>query len=504
MSPIAIELTLLAAGSLLLASILASKVSDRLGIPSLLIFLGIGMLAGSDGIGGIHFDDPSLAQTLGIIALSYILFAGGLSTGWTSVRPILWQGGLLATLGVLITAALAGWFASWIVGLPPLVGFLLGSIISSTDAAAVFSVLRSRHVSLRGNLKPLLELESGSNDPMAVLLTIGCISLLQHPGETVAGLVPIMLLQLILGAGLGYLFGRAMVFLVNGIRLEYDGLYPVLSLAMVLFAYGLSTIVQANGFLAVYVAGIVMGNHNFIHKRSLMRFHDGLAWLMQISMFLVLGLLVFPSRLPDIAGTGLIVAAFLMFAARPAAAFLTLVGSGMSYRERVMVAWVGLRGAVPVVLATFPLVAGVAEADRIFDIVFFVVLASALLQGTSIPPVARWLGVDAPMVRAPVYPIECEPGSRAPCDLVDVEVRPDSAAAGKQLVDLSLPEGALVVLINRGEEFIIPTGGTVLNPGDRLLFLAVAAPLDEARAIVEAPREQPNPETDARARPRAG
>jgi len=188
------EWTLLAVAVLLLASVLASKVSDRLGIPSLLIFLGIGMLAGSDGIGGIHFDDPSLAQTLGIIALSYILFAGGLSTGWTSVRPILWQGGLLATLGVLITAALAGWFASWIVGLPPLVGFLLGSIISSTDAAAVFSVLRSRHVSLRGNLKPLLELESGSNDPMAVLLTIGCISLLQHPGETVAGLVPIMLL----------------------------------------------------------------------------------------------------------------------------------------------------------------------------------------------------------------------------------------------------------------------------------------------------------------------
>ncbi len=489
MNLISIELTLLAAAVLLLASILASKVSDRLGIPSLLIFLGIGMLAGSEGIGGIHFDDPSIAQALGIIALSYILFAGGLSTDWASVRPVLAQGGLLATLGVLLTAALAGWFATVVGGFSPLEGFLLGSIISSTDAAAVFSVLRSRSASLKGNLRPLLELESGSNDPMAVLLTLACISLLLHPGETVVDLIPMMIVQLVLGAGLGYLLGRGMVLLINHIRLEYDGLYPVLSLAMVLLIYGLSTIVQANGFLAVYVAGIVMGNHGFIHKRSLIRFHDGLAWLMQISMFLVLGLLVYPSKLAGVAGTGILAAAFLMLAARPAAVFLTLIGSGMSHRERLMVAWVGLRGAVPIILATFPLLAGVTQAERMFDIVFFVVLASALLQGTSIPQVARWLGVDAPMARVPVYPIECEPGGRVPCDLVDVEIRPDSAVAGKQLVELGLPEGALVVLINRGEEFIIPTGGTILNPGDRLLFLAAAAQLNQAREIIEAPRE---------------
>lgn len=489
MNLISIELTLLAAAVLLLASILASKVSDRLGIPSLLIFLGIGMLAGSEGIGGIHFDDPSIAQALGIIALSYILFAGGLSTDWASVRPVLAQGGLLATLGVLLTAALAGWFATVVGGFSPLEGFLLGSIISSTDAAAVFSVLRSRSASLKGNLRPLLELESGSNDPMAVLLTLACISLLLHPEETVVDLIPMMIVQLVLGAGLGYLLGRGMVLLINHIRLEYDGLYPVLSLAMVLLIYGLSTIVQANGFLAVYVAGIVMGNHGFIHKRSLIRFHDGLAWLMQISMFLVLGLLVYPSKLAGVAGTGILAAAFLMLAARPAAVFLTLIGSGMSHRERLMVAWVGLRGAVPIILATFPLLAGVTQAERMFDIVFFVVLASALLQGTSIPQVARWLGVDAPMARVPVYPIECEPGGRVPCDLVDVEIRPDSAVAGKQLVELGLPEGALVVLINRGEEFIIPTGGTILNPGDRLLFLAAAAQLNQAREIIEAPRE---------------
>ena len=258
MSLISIELTLLAASVLLLASILANKVSDRLGVPSLLIFLGIGMLAGSDGIGGIEFDDPSLAQTLGIIALSYILFAGGLSTSWTSVRPVMLQGGLLATLGVFLTAALAGWFASVVGGFSLLEGFLLGSIISSTDAAAVFSVLRSRSVSLKGNLKPLLELESGSNDPMAVLLTLACFSLLLHPGETVTDLIPMILVQLFLGAGFGYLLGRGMVLLINHIRLEYDGLYPVLSLALVLLIYGLSTTFQANGFPAVYVAGIVI------------------------------------------------------------------------------------------------------------------------------------------------------------------------------------------------------------------------------------------------------
>ncbi len=486
---ISIELALLAAAVLLLASILASKVSDRLGVPSLLIFLGIGMLAGSDGIGGIHFDDPFVAQTLGVVALSYILFAGGLSTSWTSVRPVLWQGGILSTLGVFITAALAGWFAAFVGEFSLLEGFLLGSIISSTDAAAVFSVLRARNVSLKGNLKPLLELESGSNDPMAVLLTLACISLLLHPGETAADLLPRIAVQLLLGAGLGYLLGRGMIHLINHIRLEYDGLYPVLSLALVLFIYGLSTTFQANGFLAVYVAGIVMGNHGFIHKRSLVRFHDGLAWLMQISMFLVLGLLVFPSRLAGIAGTGILVTAFLMLAARPAAVFLTLIGSGMSFREQAMVAWVGLRGAVPIILATFPLLAGIPQADMIFNIVFFVVLASALLQGTSIPRVARWLGVDAPIIRVPVYPIECEPTGRAPCDLVDVEITEVSAAAGKQIVELGLPEGALVVLINRGEEFIIPTGGTILNPGDRLLFLAGSEHLDRARAVIQAPRE---------------
>jgi len=481
---ISIELALLAAAVLLLASILASKVSDRLGIPSLLIFLGIGMLAGSDGIGGIQFDDPFIAQTLGVIALSYILFAGGLSTGWTSVRPVLWRGGILSTLGVFITAALAGWFAAFVGGFSPLEGFLLGSIISSTDAAAVFSVLRSKNVSLKGNLKPLLELESGSNDPMAVLLTVACISLLLHPGETVADLLPMIAVQLFLGAGLGYLLGRGMIHLINHVRLEYDGLYPVLSLALVLFVYGLSTTLQANGFLAVYVAGIVMGNHGFIHKRSLIRFHDGLAWLMQISMFLVLGLLVYPSRLMGIAGTGIRVTAFLMLAARPAAVFLTLIGSGMSFREQVMVAWVGLRGAVPIILATFPLLAGIPQADMIFNIVFFIVLTSALLQGTSIPRVARWLGVAAPLSLKPRSPLEFDRTRGIQSEMVEIEIPDHSPAVGKQVVELGLPQNALIALVRRDDEFIVPGGGTIIESGDALLVLACKEDVSLLRSIL--------------------
>ncbi len=485
-----IELSLLAAAVLLLASILASKISDRFGIPSLLIFLAVGMFAGSEGALGIQFDDAFAAQTLGIIALSYILYAGGLSTNWLSVRPVLRQSGALATFGVFITASLVGLFAVTCGGFTLLEGFLLGSIISSTDAAAVFSVLRSKNVSLKGNLRPLLELESGSNDPMAVLMTVACISLLQHPGETALDLVPMIVIQLGLGALLGYLLGRGMTTLINRIRLEYEGLYPVLSLALVLFTYGVVSVLQGNGFLAVYVAGIVMGNHSFIHKKSLTRFHDGLAWLMQISMFLVLGLLVYPSRLMPVAGMGILFTVFLMVAARPVSVFLCLIGSGMSFREQVMIAWVGLRGAVPIILATFPLLAGIPQADMFFNIVFFVVFASALLQGTSIPLVARWLGVDAPIRRVPAYPIECEPTGLAPCDLVEVEVTGDSAAAGRQLVDLGLPEGALVVLINRKDEFIIPTGSIILQPGDHLLFLAGTDKRDKARAIIETPKKR--------------
>lgn len=470
---------------LVLMSIIASRASAQFGVPALLLFLLIGMLAGSEGPGGIHFDDPQLAQSVGVVALALILFAGGMDTEWRSVRPVLVPALGLSTLGVLLTAGLLGFFASLITDLTILEGLLLGSIVASTDAAAVFAVLRSRGVNLKGNLRPLLELESGSNDPMAVFLTIGFIGLLGNSESSVASLVPMFFTQMIFGALLGYVAGRAMILVANHVGLEYEGLYPVLTLAMVLLLYSGAVMLGGNGFLAVYIAGIVMGNGQFIHRRSLIRFHDGMAWLMQIAMFLVLGLLVFPSRVIPIAGTGLLVAAFLIFVARPVSVLIVLAPTRLSMRERLFVSWVGLRGAVPIILATFPLLAGAESAELMFNVVFFIVLASAALQGTSIPLVARWLGVDArPSAENAVTADVCGDSSILN-NVTEMCVSPDSILSGKRIVDADLPESVQVLLVKRGGRISLTTGATLLLPGDVLLVLADDESLDGVRQLLQ-------------------
>jgi cell volume regulation protein A len=466
------EYLLVIASILLLTSVLVSKISDRFGVPALLLFLLLGMLAGSDGFGGIYFDDPGLAQFIGVIALVLILFSGGLSTDWNQVRPVLKEGLLLSTFGVLITALVVGLFASALLGLSLIEGLLLGSIVSSTDAAAVFSVLRSKGISLKGQLKPLLELESGSNDPMAIFLTIGLIQLITQPDLSPLSLVVLFIRQMLLGAVLGYVVGRGMLWVINHVKLGYEGLYPVLTLALVFLTFGLIAVIGGSGFLAVYIAGVILGHHDFIHKRSLARFYDGLAWIMQIAMFLTLGLLVFPSRLLPIVGVGLLTAGCLMFVARPASVFLSLLPSAMSWREKLFVSWVGLRGAAPIILATFPLLAGLRQAELIFDVVFFVVLTSVLLQGTTLTPVARWLKLDAPQVPQRVYPIEFTPMGGFKSELKELPVLAGSAMHGKAIVELGLPADFLVVLIGRENDFVVPSGGTVLRGGDTLLVLS--------------------------------
>jgi cell volume regulation protein A len=396
-----LERTIIVVAVALLVSVLVSKVSDRFGIPALLLFLIIGMLAGSDGPGGLHFDDPALAQSVGVVSLVLILFSGGLDTEWKAVRPVMRESLLLATLGVLLTAIAVGLFAKVLLGVPLAHGMLLGSIVSSTDAAAVFSVLRSKGIHLKGRLKPLLELESGSNDPMAIFLTVGMIGIITQPDLSPLSLITVFVRQMAIGAVLGLAMGKATVWLVQRLRLGYEGLYPVLTLAMVLFTFGLTAGLGGSGFLAVYVAGMVIGQPEFAQKRGLLHFHDGLAWLMQIAMFLTLGLLVFPSRLWPVAGVSLIIALCLMLVARPLAVFASLIPSALSWREKVFVSWVGLRGAAPIILATFPSLAGLPEADLIFHTVFFVVLTSVLLQGASIAAAARLLSVDAPAVYEP-------------------------------------------------------------------------------------------------------
>lgn len=460
------------ASVLLLLSIFASKMSDRFGIPALLFFLLLGMLAGSEGIGGIYFDDHTLAQSIGVLALALILFSSGLGTQWQSIRPVSRWGFLLSTFGVLISALIVALFAENVLGFTFKEGMLLGAIISSTDAAAVFSILRSRGISLKGNLKELLEFESGSNDPMAVFLTIGMVQVLTQPDASLLTVLHLFVLQMSLGLVVGYAMGRCILFLVNRLKLGYEGLYPALTLAMALLTYGLSDMAGGNGFLAVYLAGIIAGNRNFIHRRSLLQFHDGLAWLMQITMFLTLGLLVFPSDLVPVMGLSLLIAVCLVFIARPAAVFLCLLPSPFNIKEKLFISWVGLRGAAPIILATFPLMAGIQQSNLIFDVVFFVVLTSVLLQGTSIRLTARWLKLDAPMPEQRTYPIEYNPDSGFKSELKEVTIPPDSRMIGKKIYETGFPPGGLIVLVVRGKEYILPNGSTSLEEGDILLILA--------------------------------
>ena len=327
-------------------------------------------------------------------------------------------------------------------------------------------------------------MESGSNDPMAVFLTLAFIRLLIQPQDSVLDLVPMFLLQMVFGFVLGYLMGKAAILLLNRLQLETEGLYPVMTLAWALLTYGLTSFLGGNGFLAVYLAGIVMGNSDFIHKRSLIRFHDGLAWLMQITMFLTLGLLVFPSRLLPVVGTGLLISFFLMFVARPAGVFLSLVFAKLGLRQKLMISWVGLRGAVPIILATFPLVAALPNADLYFNVVFFIVLTSVLVQGTSLPLVAQWLGVKVPLTATRAYPLEFVPGTKSRSDLVEITIPEPAPVIGKQIVDLELPKSALMVLLSRNEDFLVPRGSTILQAGDTLMVLAEKKDFNDVHRLV--------------------
>jgi cell volume regulation protein A len=473
-----VEQAMLVTAVLLIISIVATRASSRFGVPALILFLAIGMLAGSDGPGGIAFDNYFIAQTVGVVALVFILFSGGLDSDWPTIRPVLVEGLVLANVGVLISALLVGLFASWALSLSWIQGLLLGAIVSSTDAAAVFSVMRMRGVNLKHRLEPLIEFESGSNDPIAVFLTIGVIGLITTPNSSIFSLLPAFALQMTLGAAGGFLLGRGMVLAINWLRLRQEGLYVVFTVGMTLLIYAATALIGGNGFLAVYVAGIVVGNANIVHKRSLLRFHDGIAWLMQIGMFLTLGLLVFPSQLPSVAVAGVLLALFLAFVARPVGVAVSLIWFGRSPRELLMVSWAGLRGAVPIVLATYPLLAGVPGAQTIFNLVFFIVVVSVLLQGISMAWVAQLLGVnDARPQTADGQTFVPEVGMSS--RMLEAIVPPESALVSRSLIELRLPRGVLVVQIRREEGVIVPDGATVIEPHDHL-FLLVTPDAQEA------------------------
>lgn len=466
------ENIILIASILLMSSILASKTSSRIGVPVLILFLAIGILAGSEGIGGIYFDDPYAAQLLGVIALNLILFSGGMDTRWKSVQPILWRGISLSTLGVLITAGSIGVFTWLITDFSLLEGLLLGSIVASTDAAAVFSILRSKSIGLKGYLRPTLELESGSNDPMAYILTISFTYLISHGDASTVELIFEFFQEMIIGGVLGYILGRLMVIAINKVQLETEGLYPVLILGMIFFTFSITDVLGGNGFLAVYLSAMVLGNSNFLHKKTVLKFYDGQAWLMQIVMFLTLGLLVFPSKLLPVAGPGILIALALIFLARPLAVFISLSFFNINTREKLFISWVGLRGAVPIVFATYPLIAGISKADTIFNLVFFISVISVLLQGSALPLVAKWLKVTVPGKIKKVTPLDIELYDTVRSEFIEIVLNGTSKAIGKPIVKLKLPQSALIVLLEREGKYIQPTGATVLEEDDKLLVLA--------------------------------
>lgn len=380
---------------LLILAVFASNLSRYLGIPSLILFLIIGMLAGSEGMGGIHFDNPYLAQLMGTCALIFILFSGALNTDWQHIKPVARSATSLASIGVIITALLMSTFAYYFLQFSIFESLLFGSIVSSTDAAAVFSILRSKSIHLKKDVQSVIEVESASNDPMAILLVLIFIQILTAQNTTILDIIQLLFSQVFIGIAMGYTMGHIIPKVINKGSLGYEGIYPVLLAALVLLTYSATTSLNGNGYLAVYMAGLLAGRIQFTYKKELKNFHESLAWLMQISMFITLGLLVFPSKIIGLIWIDLAVAFFLILIARPLSVFASLLFSRFSVKDKLMISWVGLRGAVPIILATYPLIAGLPKADAIFNLVFFIVITSVLIQGVSLPYVARLLKLES-------------------------------------------------------------------------------------------------------------
>jgi cell volume regulation protein A len=504
----AIDSLILVAGPLILLSIVSSKLSARFGVPVLVLFMALGMLAGSEGIGGIEFENYALSQGIGTLALAVILFDGGLSTTTASIR-VGWKPSLvLATAGVLITSVVTGLAAARILNLSRLEGLLLGSIVASTDAAAVFTILRTGGIRLPARLAATLEIESGSNDPMAIFLTIGLIEILSGRMALGPSLLGLFATQMVVGTLAGLAVGFAAVWLVNRINLDTAGLYPVLVGACGMLAFGLAAELRGSGFLAIYLAGIVLGNSRLVFRRGVLLFHDAAAWLAQIMMFVVLGLLSFPSRLFHVAGRGLLVAAILILVARPLAVVLTLLPFRFPRRELAFLSWVGLKGAVPITLATFPFMFGLPRAALLFDVVFFVVIVSELIQGWTILLVARRLGVQLLVEPTPPLTLEISSLRHVKGDIVDYTIGPDSRAAGRLVRELGLPAGAVAAIVTREQTIIPPHGNTrilagdhvilVLRPGLRPLVDQIFGRTDEGRDVLPAPESaQEDRQSDA-------
>ena len=463
---------------LIFVSIIISKWGYRFGVPTLLLFLFTGMLFGSDGL-GLEFHSHEDAQLIGMLSLSVILFSGGMDTKRRDIEPVITQGLILSTLGVLITTVITGlliyYLSVWTrldIGLSLPLSMLLAATVSSTDSASVFNLLRSQHIGLKHNLRPLLELESGSNDPMAYVLTVALVDMIVQAGEfSGMELATKIIGQLAVGGLLGYLGGRALVWIVNRINLPNPSLYPVLVLCSILIIFTFTDMFHGNGYLAVYVAGVVAGNSRLSYRRETNTFMQGITWLLQILMFLTLGLLVNPGEMIHVLLVAMAIGIFMMFVARPVAVFLCLQPFRVPVKAKLFLSWVGLRGAVPIIFATYPVIAGIEDADFLFNVVFVITLLSLSLQGTTITSAAHWLGLatDEPKTGNDFgieLPDELE------SKLSEITLTEESLANGNRLQDMHFPKGTLVMMVKRGNSFIVPNGQLELQKGDILLIIA--------------------------------
>lgn len=474
------EIVLLTLSVLFFLSILAGKAGYKFGVPALLLFLAVGMIFGSDGV-GIKFDNIQIAQTIGSVALCIILFSGGMDTKLEDIKPIVPQGVILATIGVLLTAILTGFCVWYIFGLTMesagvgfLTALLLAATMSSTDSASVFSILRAKGLHLKNNLKPMLELESGSNDPMAYVLTItliGLIGLDSEPNYWLA--LGNLFLQLIIGGVAGFLFGKLAVYTNNFLNIDNKSLYPILVFTFCMFIFSATYFLKGNGYLAVYIGGLVIGNSRIVHKRSSRNFFDGMAWMSQLLMFLTLGLLINPSELIPIIVPGLIISFIMIFITRPLSVFLCLIPfRKMGFKDKVFISWVGLRGAVPIIFAIMVLASDIPHAGLIFNIVFFCTLVSLIVQGTSLPLVAKWLGLsEEPENKKELEIFDVEFSDDIKSITSEIRVTENALSNGNYLMDLKLPEKTIVVMVKRDGKYFVPDGKTGLYPNDMLLVI---------------------------------
>jgi len=473
------EIVLLVGAVLLFVSIVVSKTGYRFGVPTLLLFLLVGMVFGSDGF-GLQFHSADEAQFIGMISLSIILFSGGMDTKYKEIRPVLSQGVLLSTLGVLLTTLFTGLFIFWVSNLsstnihfPLIVSLLLAATMSSTDSASVFNILRSQKMNLKYNLRPTLELESGSNDPMAYMLTIVLIQFIQSDSMSVWAILGSFCIQFIVGGVAGYVLGKVAVWMINKISLNNASLYPLLLLSFVFLVYTVTFLLNGNGYLAVYIAGIIVGNAKIVNRKEISTFLDGMTWLFQIIMFLALGLLVNPHEMLGVALVASLIGLFMIVLARPLSVLICLLPykcKRIGWRARLFISWVGLRGAVPIIFATYPVVAGIEGSNQIFNIVFFITILSLVIQGTSISWVAKLLHLAEPLPETGnSFGIELPEETNS--SLRDLVLTEEMLIGGDRLMDMNLPKGTLVMMVRRGDKYIVPNGSVHLHAGDVLLLI---------------------------------